>query len=98
VTAEIAILNKGAVALAADSAVTIHRDLKPANLMLVLPKGKTAKVTSNNKKLQVKIIDFGVAKALHPKPSNQSMKPTAPSRGNLSLFATTPCRGLSLSC
>jgi hypothetical protein len=29
--------------------------------------------------------------------SNQSMKPTTPVRGNLSVFATTPCRGLSLS-
>jgi hypothetical protein len=29
--------------------------------------------------------------------SNQSMKPTAPLRGKLSVFATTPCRGLSLS-
>jgi len=28
---------------------------------------------------------------------NQSMKPTAPLRSNLSVFATTPCRGLSLS-
>jgi len=30
-------------------------------------------------------------------PSNQSMKPTAPLRDNFSVFATTPCRGLSLS-
>ncbi len=29
--------------------------------------------------------------------SNQSMKPTAPLRNNHSVFATTPCRGLSLS-
>jgi hypothetical protein len=28
---------------------------------------------------------------------NQSMKPTAPPRNNFSVFATTPCRGLSLS-
>ena len=28
---------------------------------------------------------------------NQSMKPTAPLRNKLSVFATTPCRGLSLS-
>jgi hypothetical protein len=31
------------------------------------------------------------------KPSNQPMKPTAPLRNNFSVFATTPCRGLSLS-
>jgi hypothetical protein len=30
-------------------------------------------------------------------PSNQTMKPTAPLPDNFSLFATTPCRGLSLS-
>jgi hypothetical protein len=29
--------------------------------------------------------------------SNQSMKPTAPLQRNFSVFATTPCRGLSLS-
>jgi hypothetical protein len=28
---------------------------------------------------------------------NQPMKPTAPHRNELSLFATAPCRGLSLS-
>jgi hypothetical protein len=30
-------------------------------------------------------------------PSNQSMKPTAPLGNAFSVFATTPCRGLSLS-
>ena len=30
-------------------------------------------------------------------PSNQSMKPTAPTRNEFNVFATTPCRGLSLS-
>ena len=30
-------------------------------------------------------------------PSNQSMKPTAPFRNEFSVFATTPCRGLSPS-
>jgi len=34
---------------------------------------------------------------MKPNSSNQSIKPTAPSRGNLSVFATIPCRGLSLS-
>jgi hypothetical protein len=29
--------------------------------------------------------------------SNQSMKPTAPLRNEFNVFATTPCRGLSLS-
>jgi hypothetical protein len=35
--------------------------------------------------------------AMPRKPSNQSMKPTAPFRNKFSAFATTPCRGLSLS-
>jgi len=32
----------------------------------------------------------------YPQPSNQSMKPTAPCQCNVSVFAMTPCRGLSL--
>ena len=36
-------------------------------------------------------------KPIPRKASNQSMKPTAPLRNNFSVFATTPCRGLSLS-
>src|SRR5262245_62029454 len=46
---------------AAENHGLVHRDLKPANLMLVSPDGET----SNNKKLVVKIIDFGLAKAIH---------------------------------
>src|ERR1051325_8438653 len=39
----------------------VHRDLKPANLMLVSPDSETSKY----KKVLVKIIDFGLAKAFH---------------------------------
>src|SRR5262245_18159634 len=46
---------------AAEKHGLVHRDLKPANLMLVSLDGET----SNNKKLLVKIIDFGLAKAIH---------------------------------
>ena len=46
---------------AAEKQGLVHRDLKPANLMLVSPDGETSK----NKKPQVKIIDFGLAKAIH---------------------------------
>jgi len=46
---------------AAEKQGLVHRDLKPANLMLVSSDGET----SNNKKLLVKIIDFGLAKAVH---------------------------------
>src|SRR6266576_154009 len=46
---------------AAENHGLVHRDLKPANLMLVSPDGEM----SNNKKLVVKIIDFGLAKAFH---------------------------------
>ena len=46
---------------AAEKHGLVHRDLKPANLMLVSLDGET----SNNEKLLVKIIDFGLAKAIH---------------------------------
>src|SRR6516162_3800837 len=46
---------------AAEKHGLVHRDLKPANLMLISPDGET----SSNKKLVVKIIDFGLAKAFH---------------------------------
>src|SRR6476620_5477650 len=46
---------------AAEKHGLVHRDLKPANLMLVSPDDET----SNNEKLLVKIIDFGLAKAIH---------------------------------
>jgi serine/threonine protein kinase/Tfp pilus assembly protein PilF len=46
---------------AAEKRGLVHRDLKPANLMLVSSDGET----SNKKKLLVKIIDFGLAKAIH---------------------------------
>ena len=47
----------------------VHRDLKPANLMLVSPDGET----SNNKKLVVKIIDFGLAKAIQTETDPKSL-------------------------
>jgi hypothetical protein len=37
------------------------------------------------------------ARFVHVLRPNQSMKPTAPLRDKFSVFATTPCRGLSLS-
>src|SRR4029453_5132099 len=46
---------------AAEKQGLVHRDLKPANLMLVSRDSET----SNKKKLRVKIIDFGLAKAIH---------------------------------
>src|SRR5499427_1721490 len=46
---------------AAEKHGLVHRDLKPANLMLVSPDGETSKY----KKVLVKIIDFGLAKAFH---------------------------------
>jgi len=50
---------------AAEKHGLVHRDLKPANLMLVVPDAGVGDATSKNKKLLVKIIDFGLAKAIH---------------------------------
>ena len=54
---------------AAEKHGLVHRDLKPANLMLASPDGET----SNNKKLLVKIIDFGLAKAIHSQTDPKSL-------------------------
>jgi hypothetical protein len=37
------------------------------------------------------------SEVIWPRTSNQSMKPAPPTRNKFSVFATTPCRGLSLS-
>ena len=57
---------------AAEKHGLVHRDMKPANLMLVSSDGETARVT-NNKKLLVKIIDFGLAKAIHTQTDPKSL-------------------------
>ena len=63
---------------AAEKHGLVHRDLKPANLMLV-SLGTMAKrpATSTsrriNKKLLVKIIDFGLAKAIHTQTDPKSL-------------------------
>src|SRR6478672_7327265 len=54
---------------AAEKHGLVHRDLKPANLMLVSTDGETG----NNKKLLVKIIDFGLAKAVHSQTDLKSL-------------------------
>ena len=54
---------------AAEKSGLVHRDLKPANLMLVSSDGET----SNNRKLLVKIIDFGLAKAIHNQTDPKSL-------------------------
>jgi serine/threonine protein kinase len=50
---------------AAEKHGLVHRDLKPANLMLVSPDGGSVGAAGNNAKPVVKIIDFGLAKALN---------------------------------
>ena len=54
---------------AAEKQGLVHRDLKPANLMLVSRDGET----TNKKKLLVKIIDFGLAKAIHTQTDPKSL-------------------------
>jgi serine/threonine protein kinase/Tfp pilus assembly protein PilF len=58
---------------AAEKHGLLHRDLKPANLMLVSTDGKTRDTASDNTKLLVKIIDFGLAKALHTQTDPKSL-------------------------
>ena len=70
ITIEIARQVTSALA-AAEKHGLVHRDLKPANLMLVSPDGGTTDVT--NKKLLVKIIDFGLAKAVHTQTDPKSL-------------------------
>jgi serine/threonine protein kinase len=57
---------------AAEKHGLVHRDLKPANLMLASTDGETADVKSN-KKVLVKIIDFGLAKAIHTETDPKSL-------------------------
>ena len=57
---------------AAEKCGLVHRDLKPANLMLVSSDGERAHVT-NDTKLLVKIIDFGLAKAVHTRTDPKSL-------------------------
>jgi serine/threonine protein kinase/Tfp pilus assembly protein PilF len=54
---------------AAEKHGLVHRDLKPANLMLVSPDSETSKY----KKVLVKIIDFGLAKAFHTATDSKSL-------------------------
>src|SRR6478735_7011960 len=58
---------------AAEKHGLVHRDLKPANLMLASPDTGVADVASKNKKLLVKIIDFGLAKAIHTHTDSKSL-------------------------
>src|SRR6266567_1418818 len=57
---------------AAEKCGLVHRDLKPANPMLVFPDGERAHAT-NNTKLLVKIIDFGLATAIHTQTDPKSL-------------------------
>jgi serine/threonine protein kinase/tetratricopeptide (TPR) repeat protein len=58
---------------AAEKRGLIHRDLKPANLMLVSPDSDTSGTGRNDEKLVVKIIDFGLAKALNAQSDRMSL-------------------------
>src|SRR5262245_54654672 len=57
---------------AAEKRGLVHRDLKPANLMLVSGDGAT-NTDRKNERFLVKIIDFGLAKALNTETDPQSL-------------------------
>src|SRR4029434_4405684 len=58
---------------AAEKRGLVHRDLKPANLMLVSLDTGVVDAASKNKKPLVKIIDFGLAKAIHTQTDPKSL-------------------------
>ena len=59
---------------AAEKHGLVHRDLKPANLMLVIaPRMKRPERHAATQKLLVKIIDFGLAKAIHTQTDPKSL-------------------------
>src|SRR5262245_33092923 len=58
---------------AAEKQGLVHRDLKPANLMLVSPGRETVSTDRKDEKPIVKIIDFGLAKALNAETDPQSL-------------------------
>ena len=81
---------------AAEKHGLLHRDLKPGNLMLVSPDGETTSADRNNEKPVVKIIDFGLAKALHTPVDPLSLtqgdfvvRRHSPARNNLSILRWT---------
>ena len=58
------------------------------------PRGSLSRTGISSSPFQSTINCREMGSSLRP---NQSMKPTAPLRNTLSVFATTPCRGLSFS-
>ena len=77
---------------AAEKHGLVHRDLKPANLMLVVPDAGIGAATGKNKKPLVKIIDFGLAKAIHAQTDAKSLTHDgfvgtrhSPARSNLNI-------------
>ena len=70
-TIDIALQVTAALA-AAEERGLVHRDLKPGNLMLISRNGETVSASTqgggyNHEKIEVKVIDFGVAKAISEK-------------------------------
>src|SRR6478672_6761808 len=73
-TIDIALQVSSALA-AAEKQGLVHRDLKPANLMLVVAESDANESGPGRAETLVKVIDFGVAKALAEKPDAMGLTP-----------------------
>ena len=88
-TIEIGLQVSGALA-AAEKQGLVHRDLKPGNLMVVSPARDADDSASGKAETVVKVIDFGVAKALVEKPDAMAL-----TQGGFSARRPSPARSNS---
>lgn len=69
----------------------VHRDIKPQNLMLISdPLRRPLDTASNQSRLTIKILDFGLASFTMPDPTDQSEQDTEQSITAMGTFMGTP--------